>query len=363
MFVVFLLIIPVASIFCNFNQTVLPRLHVTLYDFIVPVLAFRILAQRSLKYNFLKPELVFYALIFLGTLITLFMEPVSSINLLKDLAKLILFSMGLFVYRYYFTNWKNYWFSGVLVIGASAAIVWIDPHANDNWMYLTSFSFYIFFMYLMYIFFLPELQFKDVCFLSGITLIVTTVFIFYKRLELLGFLSLSLSIFIAERFSLKKLPLICLIGGAFVVAGYAMYYYQDVFAQSLFVRLNLWKNAWQLGLDHFPTGVGLGQYQAQGFMPEAHRMQGARCTEFQYPHNQFLYWFVEMGLIGLLLSVVFIKLVLGYLKHLPPLWKTSIFTMIMIISCTHDIISLRSFPIFLALMLEGGQRLPKRLLS
>jgi O-antigen ligase len=208
---------------------------------------------------------------------------------------------------------------------------------------------------------MKRIQSEDMCFLIAATLIIASVFVFYKRLELLGLLTFVTTLFMGKHYFQKKLPLAVLMGGGFLLVCYIIYKYQDVFTQSWFVRLSLWQNAWQLGIKNFPSGVGLGQYQAQGFMPEAHLMQGARCTEFQYPHNQFLYWFVELGIIGVALSIAFIKLILEYLKHLTPLWKYSIFAILMIISCTHDIISLRSFPILLALMWIIGSRTSERL--
>jgi hypothetical protein len=158
---VFLLIVPVISFFFNVDRIGLPRIHLSMYGFIIPLLFCGMLYQvfflKIKKYDFLNSELVFYTLVILGGMVTLSITSISYINLLKDLAKLTLFSIGIFVYRYYFSTWENYRVFVILSIIASAAIVWINPRIDDHWMYLTPFSFYIFFMYLIYNLYVPYL--------------------------------------------------------------------------------------------------------------------------------------------------------------------------------------------------------------
>lgn len=350
----FLLIVPLISLFFNLEVSSLPKIHLALYDFIIPIL-FLMLVIRSpavryeMQSNF-KEDLVMIGLILLGVCLSFIYIPGGYFTLLKDMIKVLLFIMGLIVYKFYFENWDRPKNIIIFPILALMVLYIINSLINDGCIYLTAFAFYIFLMWLLCAYLFVEKSNSELMIFLGVTICVLYIFLLYRRLEILALMGISLSVFVSDRYSLSKKQIISLGSILSLMVITVVYFYKDVFAQSLFVRLPLWKHALQLGIENFPFGIGLGQYQAQQLMPEAHQIQGARCTEFQYPHNQFLYWFAEMGVVGLLLGLAFIKLLLNYLSPLKFVWKYSIFFMLIVISCTHDVMSLRSLPIFLALV-------------
>jgi len=68
------------------------------------------------------------------------------------------------------------------------------------------------------------------------------------------------------------------------------------------VRLALWQGSWNLIQDNPLTGAGLAGFQD---MYENYKL--TKHTEFlMYPHNIFLNWWVELGILGLvgLFSIV-----------------------------------------------------------
>ncbi len=357
----FLLIIPLFSFFFKFNSDQLPQIHISLHDICVPIL-FSLLViyyrrDENTKKIFSISEWSFVGLSVLGMLITLQFSEISYPNVVKDLIKLMIFMMGMAVYRHYLADWYNLNWIGGLSIMAAIAIVLIDnPYEGHNWRYLSPFAFYIFFTWLVTCIASCHLESQKLKVFGLTTLTILCVFLLFKRLELLGLITLSLVTFVFERYRLNKSILVLFLFLAFMIVASLVYCYQDVFLQSLGVRLNLWQQAWEVGVKNFPLGLGLGQYQALQLMPAAHLVEGARCTEFQYPHNQFLYWFAELGIVGILLGGVFIKMMGEATKGLSPLWRLVVLVILLTISCTHDSISLRALPIFFALLMIHSRR-------
>lgn len=83
----------------------------------------------------------------------------------------------------------------------------------------------------------------------------------------------------------------------------------DLNSSSLEIRLNQWRETWQLLSDHPVTGAGLAGYQ-RALVP----YHGYAFLEiYLYPHNIFLNFWTELGLLGLiavvwLLTSIFTKL-------------------------------------------------------
>jgi O-antigen ligase len=75
------------------------------------------------------------------------------------------------------------------------------------------------------------------------------------------------------------------------------------FAQGTgFLRLQLWRSAWQMALDHPLFGVGpdnfLYHYRSDYILPAAWEE-----PNLNHPHNLFLDWWTRLGVIGLLLGL------------------------------------------------------------
>ncbi len=71
-----------------------------------------------------------------------------------------------------------------------------------------------------------------------------------------------------------------------------------------FLRIQLWRSAWQMALDHLPFGVGpdnfLYAYRSGYILPEAWQE-----PNLNHPHNWLLDWWTRLGLVGLALGLGF----------------------------------------------------------
>lgn len=79
-----------------------------------------------------------------------------------------------------------------------------------------------------------------------------------------------------------------------------------------FLRLNLWRSAWRMALDHPLLGVGpdnfLYAYRSGYILPAAWQ-----DPNLNHPHNWILDWWTRLGLPGLLLALLFFGTGLGRL--------------------------------------------------
>jgi O-antigen ligase len=69
-----------------------------------------------------------------------------------------------------------------------------------------------------------------------------------------------------------------------------------------FLRLQLWRSAWQMALDHPLMGVGPDQflyfYRSNYLLPQAWQE-----PNLNHPHNLLLDWWTRLGLVGLVLGL------------------------------------------------------------
>jgi len=84
---------------------------------------------------------------------------------------------------------------------------------------------------------------------------------------------------------------------------------------SLTTRINAYKIAWSKGWERPTLGHGLGTFQFAG---------GDFTKAMKYPHNIFLEFFYEFGLIGVLFFIYFLSLTLRYLLR-TNFWIISIY--------------------------------------
>jgi hypothetical protein len=78
------------------------------------------------------------------------------------------------------------------------------------------------------------------------------------------------------------------------------------FQTSVSVRLNLWTMSAELAWAHFPWGLGLGQFGA--WLASIHYEAG-ETQPIRFVHNQFLAFVTETGAVGVILSLIVLKLV------------------------------------------------------
>ena len=72
------------------------------------------------------------------------------------------------------------------------------------------------------------------------------------------------------------------------------------------------------------TGYGSGSYEqiTKNYLDELkHKNSNFTYEEFPNPHNQYLLFFFENGIIGLLIFLVFLYTIWRYATKLPFLWK------------------------------------------
>lgn len=105
----------------------------------------------------------------------------------------------------------------------------------------------------------------------------------------------------------------------FLNSNIARSFYQQLFqptldlqASSLEIRSSQWQETGLLLRDHWFTGAGLGAYQLR-LIPYH---QTAWLEIFLYPHNIFLNFWVELGLLGLLVFCIILFFIFQELKFL-----------------------------------------------
>ena len=184
---------------------------------------------------------------------------------------------------------------------------------------------------------------------STTTLLLIQLYIL-RRSEIFAFTTLSLVIFGIDYFKLTARDLLKAALGLLIPIGITAHILSESILQSALVRVSLWICSFNVGVKNFPWGIGIGQYQAQQITDFSIQPEGGKFDIFQLPHNQFLFWFAELGLIGILLSLILMRFIYNHTKHLSFYWRYFICGVLFISSFTHDIISFRVFPIFLALI-------------
>ena len=332
------------------NQN-LPRIYITLYDFVVPLIFLGLIFKETnlIKKYFShhKNEFLFLVFIMMGCCITLSQPEFQYKNTIKDFLKIILFIMALCVYKIQFEKWKpNTTYLNYIVL-ASVLLLYIRHDHTDagysNTTPLTNFTFFIWVLS-------SYLSKNNTALYALSTSLTLSQFIFFTRSELIGFMFIVLASKFIDYYHPRKEKLKFFFMPFLLITIGIFFFLKSFIIKSLLIRLALWKISFFTGLDHLPWGIGLGQYQAQQVMSNKFQIKGGEFNLFQYPHNQFLYWFCELGVFGIALGFIFIRIMLTHLSYLDNIWKYSIFGIIFIATNTHDIISVRVVPIFLALI-------------
>ena len=331
----------------------LNKIHVTLFDIIIPIfVGYTCLTRWQVIAHYIKShknEALFLVLVFISALVTLTKSDIEIKNFLKDFFKPCLFSMALFFYKDQFSKFEIKSSYLCYLIIASILLLYLRYDSGTPWghLYITPLTNYAFYLWLI----VSYGREKNIPLYALTTSLFLLELIILKRAELL-FFSFLIGLIMAldhYKISLKKITLSCLIV-LLTTLPFFGYLYSTLY-KSIHVRLNLWYLALKTGINGFPLGIGLGQYQAQSITPKwTEDLYVPNYDTFQYPHNQFLYWFAENGVIGLLLGAIFIYIISRHLKYLTPYWKFGVFTILVLSSSTHDIISFRILPIFLALI-------------
>ncbi|QCU90776.1 O-antigen ligase family protein [Thiomicrorhabdus sediminis] len=120
------------------------------------------------------------------------------------------------------------------------------------------------------------------------------------------------------------------------------------------VRLFLYETGWKLFLENLWFGVGIGNYNhsLQDFvlahqLPGDARIAGLEIGSFSHPHNEFLFWLIQVGLAGCFSILIVIFLILknwwqqgqkafwGYSAIISPLVIQSMVSYPFILSATH----------------------------
>lgn len=165
----------------------------------------------------------------------------------------------------------------------------------------------------------PRLLWSGLALLQGAALVLT----FSKGALLLGLplilLTLALGSTVLLRHQRRARVLLWWLLGAGLLAGLALLPFLGTerfqrlldFQQGTgFVRLQLWRSAWQMALDHPGLGVGpdnfLYQYRSNYLLPAAWQE-----PNLNHPHNWLLDWWTRLGLPGLALALLFFGVV-GY---------------------------------------------------
>jgi hypothetical protein len=331
----------------------LNKIHVTLFDIVIPIfVGYTTMTRWKIITDYIKShknEALFLILVCISALVTLTKSDIEIKNFLKDFFKPCLFSMALFFYKDQFTNVeiKNSHLCSLIIVSILLLYVRYDSGTPWGHLYITPLTSYAFYLWLI----VSYDREKNILLYALTTSLFLLELIILKRSELLFFSLLTSLIMALDHYkvTLKKILLSCLIV-LLTTLPFFGYLYSTLY-KSIHVRLNLWYLAVKTGINGFPLGIGLGQYQAQSITPKwTEDLYIPNYDTFQYPHNQFLYWFAENGVIGLLLGIAFIYIISRHLKYLAPYWKFGVFTILVLASSTHDIISFRILPIFLALI-------------
>ena len=116
--------------------------------------------------------------------------------------------------------------------------------------------------------------------------------------------------------------LYCLLVPEFLMRLLSIVNFQD---QSNIERIYLWQSSWNMFLDHPFAGVGMGQFNT--FYTEKYILPAAREPGLAHPHNSFLTFLCENGILGVVafLSLFISVLYVGYQKALRFSWGRILF--------------------------------------
>lgn len=201
--------------------------------------------------------------------------------------------------------------------------------------------------------------------IAWILILICSILFTQTKSVLLG---LFVALFIAISYSIfnikqgNKIKLISFIG-AYIVTFTSIivfiYLYPEYFTlivnnDTIRERILLWENTWNMIKEHFPLGVGLGNWQVyfpkygltKFLVTNYHISDG--YTTFQRPHNDFLWILSEAGLFGFLSYLAFISYSIykGFLglKAQTNNKDTMVFSAFLITSLAFIVVSLVDFP-------------------
>ncbi|MCG9880709.1 MAG: O-antigen ligase family protein [Bacteroidia bacterium] len=202
--------------------------------------------------------------------------------------------------------------------------------------------------------------------LGYLLILIASIFFTQTKAVLLGLLVALFTGISVAMFSLKPLNKsrliatlsVYIIGFVGVIA--LIYVYPEKFTlllnnDTIRERLLLWNNTWQMILESFPWGVGLGNWQVYfpkyglaNFM-ETNYLISDGYTTFQRPHNDFLWVLSETGLIGFvsylgLITYCFYKGIKG-LKNTTDAKGKLILSGFLIIGMAYIMVALVDFPL------------------
>lgn len=176
---------------------------------------------------------------------------------------------------------------------------------------------------------------KSVRFLSTVIAVVAMVAVWGSHSfgSWLG-LSAGLLILVAGIFNLKFSKVVIIGLGLGLLAGLGLYLVNDRFAQlldlgqvtSASIRLQIWYTSLVMAKEHWLTGIGLGAFPA--VYPQSVAKLFASPLEYLvlHPHNLFLAWAVNTGLVGL---VGFVLIVIQWFRTVSQLsdrlWRSSLY--------------------------------------
>jgi O-antigen ligase len=134
--------------------------------------------------------------------------------------------------------------------------------------------------------------------------------------------------------------------GATEYAGtnFDMLWRMDSIGRSVSVRLDLWSLAFTAFMDHFPFGLGLGQFWEVVGTDTNLAREGHR-----HVHNSFLTLMAELGLLGLVLAVGLLSLLVAAMRGWPPMLWPLFALLIFVPLMIHDAHSIRMLMLITAL--------------
>ncbi|MFH0805441.1 MAG: O-antigen ligase family protein [Patescibacteria group bacterium] len=223
-----------------------------------------------------------------------------------------------------------YWFNGNLTYDNRLQAFYNSP--NYLAMFLSPILILSFYLY-----FLVKNKIVKTLLIVDSLLLITVIYLTYSYGAWLGLMGAAIFIFIFLKFKLRYIFLfflIIILFFSFQASSYKFQGFLDFSYPSLKSRLVIWQSSWEIIKDHSLIGVGPGMFQKY-YLDEQVNFEPYLEWAVPQPHNIFLAFWLQTGLIGL---IGFLWLIIILFKNYKPKILNSILLCAIIYILIHGLI-------------------------
>ena len=188
-----------------------------------------------------------------------------------------------------------------------------------------------------YLYFIIKNKILKILLIIDYLLLITVIYLTYSYGAWLGLIGAAIFILIFLKFKLRYLflfLLIIILFFSFQASSYKFQGFLDFSYPSLKSRLVIWQSSWEIIKDHSFIGIGPGMFQKY-YLDEQINFELYPEWAVPQPHNIFLAFWLQTGLIGL---IGFFWLIIIFFRNYKPKILSSILLCVMIYILIHGLI-------------------------